>query len=92
MKIRVRLGTQAQDALRRAPPGPKKHLRQALEALGSAPRGLDTRELRQVGPGPAVYRMKVGSWRIAFRWVGKDIEVVRIFHRRDGYGWMERLP
>ena len=76
----------------RLPPGKKAALRKALDALrGKGPDapGLDIRRLN--APGPLVFRLRVGDWRVAFRLVGKDIEVVRIFHRREGYGWMERL-
>lgn len=76
----------------RLPPAKKAALRKALDRLrtqGPDGGGLDIRQLH--GPGQLVFRLRVGDLRVAFRLVGKDIEVVRIFPRRDGYGWMERL-
>jgi hypothetical protein len=36
--------------------------------------------------------VRVGNWRIVFRAHGDRLEVIRIFHRREGYGWLDRLP
>lgn len=91
---RVLLGSGAQQALRSAPPEAKKKLKAALHRLkaeGPAAKSLDVRLLRQALGAAPVFRLKVGTWRIAFRLHGKDLQVVRVFPRRDGYGWLERL-
>lgn len=82
------------DVLARLPPGAKKGLRHALDQLRED--GPDSSRLNikalAAPPGVApVFRMKVGTWRVAFRLRGRDIEVIHIFPRKDGYGWMERL-
>jgi plasmid stabilization system protein ParE len=93
VKVRVRLAEAAQQALRHAPPAAKRELKRVLETMRKGSTGLDIRELRQLGPtrGPTLFRVRAGAWRMVFRLQGKDLEVVRVFHRRDGYGWMERL-
>jgi mRNA-degrading endonuclease RelE of RelBE toxin-antitoxin system len=90
--MQVFLSTRAKAALRFAPPASKKALRSALQRLErTGPRGLDIKELKQAEPAAPVFRLKVGTWRVAFIIRGKDIEVLHVFPRREGYGWMERL-
>lgn len=82
------------DVLARVPPGTKAALRKALDTLREdgpdSPR-LDVRTLAAPPKVQPVYRLKVGLWRVAFRMRGRDIEVIHVFPRKDGYGWMERL-
>ena len=81
-------------AITRMAPASKKALRQALETLrqeGPDAEGLDVKALSPPAGMAPVYRLRVGTWRVAFRMRGADIEVVHIFPRKDGYGWMERL-
>lgn len=80
------------DALARLPPKGKQALRAALDTLreaGPDGAGLDVKALR--GAGKGMFRLRVGDLRLAFRLRGRDIEVIHIFHRRQGYGWMERM-
>lgn len=79
--------------LRSLPPAPKKAIRQALRKLDDDPRhnDLDLKALDVDAPAPAHYRCRVGDYRIVFAIRGTETRVARIFHRRDGYGWMERL-
>lgn len=82
------------DLVARMPPAAKKELRRALDRLredGPESEQLNIKALA-TPPGVApVYRLKVGLWRVAFRLRGQDIEVIHVFPRKDGYGWMERL-
>ena len=75
-------------------PGPKKAIRRALDALRKDARGAPGLDVRRLDGPPGlepVYRIRVGEYRIAFGFDGKNVRVVNIFHRRDGYGWLERM-
>jgi hypothetical protein len=69
-------------------------MRAALTELGrdasGRSAGLDVKRL-QVGGDPPAYRLRIGNWRAAFLLRPDRIEVVRIFHRDEGYGWLDRL-
>lgn len=79
--------------LRSLPPGPKKALRKALDILDQDPRapGLDWKRLETSKTTDLLYRLRVGDYRVAFVLRGRHTRVVRIFHRREGYAWMQRL-
>jgi len=90
---RVFLGTGAQDVLRTLHPKTKKAIRAALRVLKEnwpqAP-GLDLIRMRADPTSPPVFRLRVGDWRIVLRGRGADLEAISVFHREEGYGWMER--
>lgn len=96
MSRRVRLdAAYAAPALSQMPPGPKRRMKDALRRLAQDPTGrtvgLDVRELDVGEALPRLYRLRVGDWRAVFAVGPREVIVARIFHRRDGYGWMERL-
>lgn len=94
MATRLLLGSEAQRVLRHLPPATKVRMRESLEALKAGwpkPHDLDVAQLVLDTPGWPVFRMRVGDWRGVFRARGEDLEVVRVFHRREGYGWMEGI-
>jgi len=92
MPWRVRLAPEAADALRNSPPQIKRELRAALRGLARDPIGredrLDVKELT-TGP-PSLFRLRVRDWRVVFGLSGHDVLVARVFHRAEGYGWLER--
>lgn len=93
MSTRLYLGSEAQAALRTLHPQAKKSIRDSLRKLKErwpTPTGLDVTRLRSDPSTLPVFRLRVGDWRIVFRARGENLEVVRVFHRREGYGWMER--
>lgn len=61
----------------------------ADDALGRST-GLNIKVLHAPAGGP-VYRLRVGEWRAGFLIRGGRIDVVRILHRSEGYGWLDRL-
>lgn len=87
------LGTAAQSVLRHLHPKTKKAIRAAFRVLKDhwpeAP-GLDVVRMRSDPSAPPVFRLRVGDWRIVLRGRGPDLEAIRVFHREEGYGWMER--
>lgn len=96
MLRRVRLDPRlAAAVLRHVPPRTRTALRAAIRALvddeAAAFRRLDVRELRAREAGSRAYRVRVGDWRIAFVVEHRDILVLRVFHRREGYAWLDRL-
>jgi mRNA interferase RelE/StbE len=93
---RVRLDAAfAAPVLSQMPPGPKRVMKAALRRLAQDPTGrtvhLDVKELDVSEAMPRLYRLRVGDWRAVFAVEGRGLIVARIFHRRDGYGWLERL-
>jgi len=96
MKRRVRLDAAfAAPVLSQMPPDPKRRMKEALRRLAEDPTGrtvgLDIKELDVSEEAPRLYRVRVGEWRAVFAVDGREVIVARIFHRRDGYAWMERL-
>lgn len=75
------------------PPTVKKAARAALGLLDGDPRarGLDWKRLETAATIDHVYRVRVGDYRIAYVLRGAQTRVVRVFHRREGYRWLERL-
>lgn len=84
----------AAPTFRRLPPAVKRRLKNALKMLVADPTGgsnrLDIKRL-DADPGPAMYRFRVGDWRLPFT-IDAAVVVLRIFHRRDGYGWLTDMP
>jgi mRNA-degrading endonuclease RelE of RelBE toxin-antitoxin system len=78
--------------LQALPPGPRSAIRKALEALesddGDKPEGLDVKRLVWRTP---MFRLRVGAYRVAFARDGRAHRVLKVFHRSEGYGWLERL-
>lgn len=93
--MKVFLTHAAARTVRGLPPETKRRLKRAVLALPMDPIGekgkLDVRRLAGHGDIGPVYRLRVGDWRAVFRILGARIEVVRVFHRSEGYGWMERF-
>lgn len=80
--------------LRHLAPKTKRQVKAALRLLGEDPsglsNGLDVKRL-DTDLGQPMYRLRVGEWRIVFA-VDRDVVVLRIFHRIDGYGWLADMP
>ncbi|MCA1819449.1 MAG: type II toxin-antitoxin system RelE/ParE family toxin [Halobacteriales archaeon] len=76
------------------PPEAKRQMREALRKLATDPSGrsmgLDVKMLRTTEAAP-VYRLRIGEWRAAWQVRGNVLQVVRVFHRSEGYGWLERM-
>ena len=75
------------------PPGPRAAVKAALDALrhhdGDRPPGLDVRRLAH--PGTPHFRIRVGTYRIVYARSGQAHRVIKVFHRSEGYGWLERM-
>lgn len=92
--MRVRLDPdQALAVLRAMPPTPRKRMRAALRALAKDPSGrsvdLDVKRLQTPGDPPA-FRLRVGEWRAGWLLHKDALDVIRIFHRDEGYRWLDR--
>lgn len=93
MPTHVFLSTIVQATLRHFHPEAKKSLKAALRELKKqwpTLQGMDLIRLRSNPEQPAAFRLRVGDWRIVFRARSRDLEVLRVFHREEGYGWLER--
>lgn len=89
--MKLRLDPSVPACLATLAPRPKKAIRRALEALATDPRPngydvkvLDTTTLRCL-------RLRLGPYRIAYRLDGQTVQVLKVFHRSEGYAWVERL-
>lgn len=91
--MKVRVSAEAADALRRLPTPVKARLKKALARLAKDPFGHEgTPGIRKLqSRAGAVYRLRVGAWRIVYLVDGNDVRVVKVFPREDGYGWMDRM-
>ena len=95
MKRRVRLDARnAAERLASVPPPAKRRIRECLRQLAEDPtgiaHGIDVKELRPTDAFPRAFRARVGEWRIVYVVTERDIGVMRIFPRSEGYRWMER--
>lgn len=91
--MRVLLDKAVHQQLKSLAPGPRRAIRDALRILqdfdGDRPPTLDVRRLQHQTKG--YYRLRVGDYRVAFTRQGQAQRVVKVFHRSEGYGWLERL-
>jgi mRNA-degrading endonuclease RelE of RelBE toxin-antitoxin system len=73
----------------------KARVKAAILSLSQDPTGLkgalEVKRLEAGSQSMTLYRLRVGDWRIVYHLRPDRVEVVRVFHRRDGYGWMERM-
>jgi len=85
---------EAAPVLATLPPPVRKRMRAALRSLSDDPAGvvqdLDIRRLRTDGP-ESFHRLRIGAWRAVFIVRPGRVDVMRIFRRDEGYGWLDRL-
>lgn len=93
MTAQLVLSNAAKNVLQRLPPETRRRVKAALAQLESDPTGrkhdLDVRQLMTPPGSPAMYRVAVGAFRIAFLTAGRTVRVVRIFHRSFGNSWLD---
>lgn len=41
------------------------------------------------GANPAIYRLRVGDYRVIYGITGSQVKVTEIIHRSKGYAWLE---
>lgn len=85
------LDREAHAVIAALPPPTKRRIREALRRLDADPfdDALDLKLLATRGQH-RFYRCRMQSYRIVHSVTGRDVDVHRVFHRRDGYGWRER--
>lgn len=85
---------QAAAVLDRLPRADATRIRAGLRRLADDPftphPGADIRRLSTDEEDP-VLRLRVGEYRCVYVVTRREVRVVRIFHRSEGYGWMGRL-
>ncbi|HLE95946.1 MAG TPA: type II toxin-antitoxin system RelE/ParE family toxin [Candidatus Thermoplasmatota archaeon] len=90
MPARVRLLPLGTEAFRSLAPEPKRAVAAAMRGLAADDARLDVRPLVAPGLGRPLVRLRAGEWRVVFVREGRTIVVARIFHRREGYAWLDR--
>lgn len=84
---------QAAGPLRAMAPTAKRKVKQAIDRLAQDPSGkttgLDVKRLR-ASSQPPLYRVRVGDWRVVWQLRDGVIEVLKVFHRSEGYAWLDR--
>lgn len=72
----------------------RARIREALESLEDDPftsrSGADIQRLSTDDGGDPVYRLRAGDHRCVYVVRRGQVLVTKIFHRSEGYGWMER--
>lgn len=81
--------------LRTFAPSTKRIVKAGLAGLADEPnppgqRGLIKR-LDAPGSGNPVFRLRVGDYRAVYVVRGQEVRVLRVFHRSEGYKWIQRL-
>lgn len=93
--MRLHVPKESIASLRHLHPRVKKAVRLALRELpgqvesGNGP--LDIKELTTPHIRRVYFRVRVGTYRIAYRIEGDVVIVERVFPRRDGYDWLKDL-
>lgn len=91
--MRVQLDPDVKVQVTELPPGPKAAVRKALAILdahdGDRPPALDVKRLGR--EGIPTFRIRVGTYRIVYARFAQAHRVLKVFHRSEGYGWLERL-
>jgi mRNA interferase RelE/StbE len=79
----IAIGREAQKALERLPPDVADAIEAKIEQLAREPRSLANmvKKLK----GRPVSRLRVGEWRVLFRFEGGVLHVSAIAHRREVY-------
>lgn len=92
MTFQVRLDEQAALSLRHAPPDVRRRLRDGLRRLQQRPVPVGTRSairrLHREEHQRGLYRLRVGDWRIVYGVEDRRVDILRILHRSEGYGWL----
>lgn len=90
---RLTIDAAALALLRSLAPQPKRAVRAAIDLLQEDPRarGLDWKRLETAGTSEPLYRLRVGDYRVVYHIGEATTRVIRIFHRREGYRWLQRL-
>jgi mRNA interferase RelE/StbE len=83
----------AAPVFRRLPPTTKQAVKAGLRLLREDPFETNPNAdimLLDGSPGEEpVYRLRVGNWRVVFTRDGATVKVIRIFHREEGYDWLD---
>ncbi len=84
---------EVQPYLQSLAPAPRRRIRKAIRLLSDnpRPRGLNIKILETDSSGAKFYRIRIGDHRIVYSVHGAVVYVHRVFHREDGYGWLERI-
>lgn len=70
----------------------QKLVRKGLEELSKDPfsprSGADIKQLRG-SENPALYRLRIGSYRVIYCAMNKEVKVTEIMQRKKGYSFLE---
>lgn len=93
-RLPVRFDPHAAVEFRHLPPGAKRDVKAALRALSQDPSGhesgLDVMSLDVDLSDEIVWRLRVGDWRVIFFAEARFVRIARVFHRSEGYEWLDR--
>ena len=85
----------AADVLRRQPATRRRRFKEAFRRLAEDPTGvgtgMDVRVLDTDDNLPRILRLRLGDWRAAFVVEAREVVILRVFHRSEGYAWMDEL-
>lgn len=67
------------------PPALKKELYSVIQNLQSSETIIDFPNCKKLSGYKNVYRIRLGNYRIGFFYSNKEVELVRILHRKEVY-------
>jgi mRNA interferase RelE/StbE len=88
MPKEVLLSTPAQKAFKALDGSTRDRVRKSLKRLAETGTG-DVKKLAGVKGRAALFRLRVGDFRVIFQNDPDAIRVIQIFHRGKGYDWLE---
>lgn len=67
----------------------KEHMRLLSEDPYRPRPKVDIKKLSGAANDPAIYRLRVGDYRVIYGITGSQVKVTEIIHRSKGYAWLE---
>ena len=82
----------ARDELYSFDEGIKNRIKKSFSALKENPfrkrSGADIKKL-EGSANPALYRIRVGDYRMVYSIMGHEVRITKIIHRGKGYSWLD---
>jgi mRNA interferase RelE/StbE len=92
MPFNVLISESARDELYSLDEETKNRVKKSFDALKENPfrkrSGADIKKL-EGSANPALYRLRVGDYRIVYSIINQEVRITKIIHRGKGYNWLD---
>ncbi len=92
MPFSVLISESARDELYSLEEGTESRIKRSFGALKENPfrrrSGADIKKL-EGSANPALYRLRVGEYRIVYSIMEQEVRITKIIHRGRGYDWLD---